>query len=581
MARKANYLPPVPVKGGRMNRNIKFGIVILFIGCLMSCTELDKPGTGRMSRLGIVTPDLPSRLAKWRRVEMPYDGSGLTKSQRQVVDKLVDACRSLDDIFWRQSDPEALDLYLELEGKNDPADLDLRRFLIINGSRFDLLDDNKPFVGSRPMPPGHWLYPPELTRTDIDSFVDSHHAARTEIYSPYSIVRHEDRDLAAIPYNVAYKPFLEKAAADLHQAAALSHDKMFAEFLAARAKALLNDNYYPSDIQWLELKNPKIDVIFAPYETYLDGLLGVKTSYGAAVLIRNDAESKKLALYEKYIPRIQRDLPLPSADLPSLHGHVTPMEVVDSPFRAGDLRHGYQAVADSLPNDPRIHQTKGTKKIFFKNFMDARVNYVILPLVKHLMEPRQAAQVTGEGYVAMVVMHEISHGLGPAFARVGNRQASIPEALGPIYSPLEEAKADVVGMYGLKWLVEHHALPESVLNESYASYVGGIFRTVRYGVGEAHGKAEIMEFNYLSEMKAITWNAETGRYRIDYLHMPGALARLAQELLEIEATGGRAHAEAWFERYGKMPPTLQSALAKTGDVPVDIDPVFSFPEKVQ
>jgi hypothetical protein len=561
-----------------MRRSIPFVMVILFIGCSMACTG---PGKSNISRFGVVAPDLSSRLAKWRRVEIPYDPSGLTENQRQVVDKLVDACRYLERIFWRQSDPVALELYLTLEGKKDPADVDLRRFLMINGSRFDLLDDNKPFVGTTPMPPGHWLYPPELTRADLDRYINEHHAAKDEIYNPYSVVRHEDRDLAAVPYDVAYKPFLEKAAADLREAAALSDDKAFAEFLTARAEALLDDNYYPSDIQWLELKNPKIDVIFAPYETYLDGLLGVKTSYGAAVLIRDDAESKKLALYERYIPMIQGGLPLPSDDLPSMRGNLTPMEVVDSPFRAGDLRHGYQAVADNLPNDPRIHQTKGTKKIFFKNFMDARVNYVILPLVRHLMEPNQAAQVTGDGLMAMVVMHEISHGLGPAFARVGNRQVRIPEVLGPIYSPLEEAKADVVGMYGLKWLVDHHALPKSGLDGSYASYVGGIFRTVRFGVGEAHGQAEIMEFNYLSEQKAITWNAETGKYRVDYMRMPGALAKLAQVLLEIEATGDRARAEAWFKRYGKMRATLQSALAKTGDVPVDIDPVFSFPEEVQ
>jgi hypothetical protein len=564
-----------------MRRNIQAGIAILFIGFSMACTEPNKSGTSKTSRFGVVAPDLSSRLAKWRRVEMPFDTSGLTDNQRQVVDKLVDACRYLDDIFWRQSDPDALDLYLKLEGRKDPADVALRRFLMINGSRFDLLDDNEPFVGTRPMPPGHWLYPPDLTRADIDAFLKTHPGAKTEIYSPYSIVRHEDRDLAAIPYNVAYRPFLEKAAADLREAAALSDDKAFATFLTARAEALLDDNYYPSDILWLDLKDPKIDVIFAPYESYLDGLLGVKTSYGAAILIRNDAESKKLALYEKYIPGIQRDLPLPSADLPSLKGHRTPMEVVDSPFRAGDLRHGYQAVADNLPNDPRIHQTKGTKKIFFKNFMDARVHDVILPLVKHLMEPQQAEQVTGDGFMAMVVMHEISHGMGPSFARVGQRQESIRQAIGPTYSALEEAKADVVGMYGLKWLVDHRALPESEIEESYASYVGGIFRTVRYGVGEAHGQAEIMEFNYLSEQKAITRNAEDGRYHIDYGRMPGAIAKLAQILLKIEATGNRNSAEAWFKRYGKMPATLQAALAHTSDIPVDIAPVFSFPEKVQ
>jgi hypothetical protein len=564
-----------------MRRNVQFGIVVVFMGLSMACGGPGKTKTSGTSRFGIVAPDLSTRLSKWRRVEMPFNSAGLTENQRQVVLKLVDASRYLDDIFWRQSDPDALELYDSLEGKKDPADIELRRFLLINGSRFDLLDDNKPFVGTRPMPPDHWLYPPDLTRADVDAFLKTHPGLRREIYSPYTVVRHEDEDLAAIPYNVAYKPFLEKAAADLRQAAAMTEDKAFAKFLDARAAALLSDNYYPSDILWLELKNPKIDVIFAPYETYLDGLLGVKTSYGAAVLIRNDAESERLALYQKYIPMIQHDLPLPPADLPSLSGHVTPMEVVDSPFRAGDLRHGYQAVADSLPNDPRIHQTMGTKKIFFKNFMDARVNYVILPLVKHLMEPEQAAQVTGEGYVAMVVMHEISHGLGPAYARAGNKQISIREAIGPTYSALEEAKADIVGMYGLKWLVDHHAIPESSLDEVYASYVGGIFRTVRYGVGEAHGKAEIMEFNYLSKQKAITRNAQSGRYVIDYLRMPGAVAKLAKELLEIEATGDRARAESWFNRYDKMPATLQAALAKTNGVPVDIDPVFSFPEKVQ
>jgi hypothetical protein len=564
-----------------MRRNAQFGIVVLLIGLSMACTQPSHPNTGGTSRFGVVAPDLQARLAKWQRVEMPYDASGLTENQRKVVAKLVDACRYLEDIFWRQSDPEGLELYLSLKGKKDPADAALRRFLMINGSRFDLLDDNKPFVGNQPMPPGHWLYPPDLTRAHVDEYLKTHPALKRDIYNPYTVVRHEDEDLASIPYSVAYRPLLEKAAADLHGAAELTEDKAFAKFLNARAQALLNDNYYPSDVLWLELKDPKIDVIFAPYETYLDGLLGVKTSYGAAVLIRNEAESKKLALFQKYIPMIQRDLPLPAADLPSLQGHKSPMEVVDAPFRAGDLRHGYQAVADNLPNDPRLHQTIGTKKIFFQNFMDARVKYVILPLVKHLMEPREAAQVTGEGYLAGGVMHEISHGLGPAYSQVGNKKVSIREALGPIYSPLEEAKADVVGMYGLKWLVEHHALPESSLDEAYASYVGGIFRTVRFGVGEAHGKAEIMEFNYLSEQKAITWNAAAGRYAIDYQRLPGALAKLAKELLEIEAKGDRSRADALFNRYDKMPPDLQSALAKIYDVPVDIDPVFSFPENVQ
>ena len=292
-------------------------------------------------------------------------------------------------------------------------------------------------------------------------------------------------------------------------------------------------------------------MIFAPYETYLDDVLGVKTSYGAAVLIRNEPESAKLALYQKYIPDIQDALPIAAADQPSKRGQPTPMEVMDAPFRAGDLLHGYQAVADNLPNDPRIHDTKGTKKIFFKNFMDARVNYVVLPLAKYLMPEAQAAQASGEGYLAAVVLHEISHGLGPAYSRVNGKQVAITEAIGPLYSPLEEAKADVVGMYGLAWLMDHGALPKNRAQEYYSSYVAGIFRSVRYGVAEAHGRAEMMEFNYLVEQKAV--NRVAGKYAVDFARMPAAIASLSKELLTIEATGDRRRAEAWFNRYDKMP----------------------------
>src|SRR6202035_2960720 len=246
---------------------------------------------------------------------------------------------------------------------------------------------------------------------------------------------------------VEYAEFLKPAATALRDAAALSDDPRFAKFLRLRADALLTDDYYQSDLAWLDLINPKFDLILAPYETYLDNLLGVKTSYGASVLIRNEQESKKLEVYQKYVPDLQEALPLNKADLPSKRGHLTPMEVMDAPFRTGDLLHGYQSVADNLPNDARVHAAKGSKKIFFKNFMDARVNYVVLPLAKYLMPTDQAARASDEGYLAAVVLHEISHGLGPAYARVNGKQVAITEAIGPVYSALEEAKADVVGMY--------------------------------------------------------------------------------------------------------------------------------------
>jgi Peptidase family M49 len=527
-----------------------------------------------------VVPDLDKRLAKWRPVRMAFNTKGLAAKEIKMVEKLVDACRRLDEIYWRQSDPEGLSLYQTLAGSSKPPDVALRRFLRINGSRFDLLDENRPFVGKEPMPPGHGLYPRDLTRERIEQYVKEHPDKKAEIYSATTVVRWHGDQLEGLPYHIAYRSFLEPAAKDLRDAADLSSDPDFANFLRLRADALLTDDYFKSDLAWVDLKDPKFDVIFAPYETYLDDLLGVKGSYGAAVLIRNREESKKLAMFQKYVPDIQDSLPLAPEDRPSKKDQPTPMEVMDAPFRGGDLLHGYQAVADNLPNDPRIHEQKGTKKIFFKNFMDARVNYVILPLAKEVMRTDQAARVSGEAYLLATIMHEISHGLGPAFARRSGQKVPIREALGPSYSGMEEAKADATGMFGLKWLVDHGALPKEKLEEYYASYVGGIFRTARFGVGEAHGRAEMMEFNYLSERGAIKRDA-SGRYFIDYAVIPGAISDLAKELLETEATGDRDRAEKWFAKYDKMPDDLKASLNRATDVPVDIDPIFSFKEAVK
>ena len=529
-----------------------------------------------------VAPDIEERLARFKTVDMPFQMGGFSPREKVLINELVFASRDLEQIYWRQNSPQDVDLYKSLASSKEPRAKALRRLLWINGGRYDQLEENKPFIGTEPMPPGRNLYPPRLTRADIEAYVAAHPDEKGAIYDEHTEVELVGRNplkLRATPYHVKYARWLQSAASHLRKAAASSDDPAFAAFLRARADALTTDDYYESDLLWVRLENPKFDVIFAPYETYLDGVLGVKTSYGAAVMVRNEQESRKLAVFQKYVPEIQDALPLDGADRPSLTGHATPMEVMDTPFRSGDLRHGYQAVADNLPNDPRIHEKVGSKKIFFKNYMDARVEYVILPIARRLMMSEQAARASADGCLTDVLMHEIAHGLGPAFARRGDQKVTIREAIGPAYSGLEEAKADVVGMFGLKWLVDHGALPRERLEEYYASYVGSIFRTVRFGTAEAHGRAEMMEFNFLSERGAITRHA--GRYAIEYAKMPDALAALAKELLEIEATGDRPRAEAWFARYDKMPAELRSALDASKDVPIDIDPRIAFPEEVE
>jgi Peptidase family M49 len=517
--------------------------------------------------------DYGPQLAKFREVKMPYDASALTSKQQQMVSKLLQATRLLDELFWEQSDPEGLKLYHSLAGSARPQDLQLRRMLVINGGRYDLISENAPFAGAPPKPAGANLYPADLTQTELNAYVTKHPEQRAALHDSFTVVRRKGEVLEAIPYHVAYAAQLAPITQALRDAADLSDDAAFANFLRMRAAALLTDDYFKSDLAWLDLKNPQFDVIFAPYETYLDNFLGVKTSYGAAVLIRNDAESRKLEVFQKYVPDIQDALPLPAVDRPSKKGHSTPMEVMETPLRGGDLRHGYQAVADNLPNDARVHEQKGSKKIFFKNFMDARTNNVILPIAKKLISESQSALATADGYLTFVLMHEVSHGIGPAFARTKAGKRDIREAIGSRFSALEEAKADIVSLYGVRWLADHGHFDHSKLNGTYVSRLADIFRTVRFGIAEAHGLADIMQFNYLVEQGAISLDASSGRFALDLERVRVAVATLSKELLEQEATGDRDRTEAWFAKYGSMPPQLAKALASASDVPVDIDPV--------
>ena len=579
---------------GRLQRAILFVCAAVLAFILFSREEITL-NAQKNSTIGTITnlkshtdtenlaiaPDLQQEVLKFKPVKMPFDMTHMSERERQMVNKLVVACQNLESIYWRQSDPEGLQLYHSLAGKPAPVDAALRRFLRINGSHFDLINENAPIVGTAPWPPGRNIFPADLTREEFDRYLAAHPDQKEALYDPFTVVRRKENRLEAIPYHVEYKQWVDPAAKALREAATFSDDFAFANFLRLRADALQTDKYFESDIAWVSLVNPKFDIIFAPYETYLDDLLGVKTSYGAAILVRNEIESGKLDVFQKYVPDIQDSLPLAREDRPSKRGLFSPMEVMDAPYRAGDLRHGYQAVADNLPNDPRIHEQKGSKKIFFKNFMDARVNYIILPIAKRLLRGDEAALASAEGYLASTMMHEISHGLGPAFARTASGRRDVREAIGPTYSALEEAKADIVGLYGLKWLVDRGDLPKEKLNGYYASEVAGIFRTVRFGVAEAHGRAEIMEFNFYTERGAISRDPASGRYAIDFAGMPDTIAALAKELLEQEATGDRARVEAWFAKYGIIPPELAKALQAVSQVPVDVDPISIFPEPMR
>ena len=335
---------------------------LAFLLCIALLAQASGQVPARRNAGGRPEHNEAERAARWKTVRMPYERTGLSTREQQMVAKLADACQLMDELFWHQSDLGGWAVYRVTQS---PV---LAKLFGVMGSRWDLLDDNFPFLGEEPMPPGHELYPYGLNREQIDRFTATHPEMKDALFDEHTIVRGTADHLSAIPYHEAYAEWLRPMAADLRAAAELSPDPAFARYLRLRADALLSDDYYASDIAWLDLKNPKIDLIFAPYETYLDELLGVKTSYGGAILICDQEQSRRLDLYQANEAAMQQALPLPDADKTSKQGQATPMEVVDSPLRAGDLRHGYQAVADNLPNDARIHAEKGTKKIFLVPF---------------------------------------------------------------------------------------------------------------------------------------------------------------------------------------------------------------------
>ncbi len=530
--------------------------------------------------------DLSSRIARWQSVDMLFHSQGLTSREVKLVGKLVEAARELDAIYWRQSDPYALTLHAQLRNSRAPRDQQILRYLLINGGQYDLLDDNRSFVTAEPAPPGRAFYPPNATRASIESYLASHPDSRTELLSPLTLVRQMGADLVGLPYRSAFRAQLTQAATALRQAAELSDDPDFAAYLRSRADALLSDDYVPSHRLWIDLKSPKIDLIFAPDLVYLDQLLGVKSSYGAAILIRNDPETRKVEFLQQYLAQIQQSLPLDALDKPSAQS--SPIEVVESPFRTGDFFHGYQSVAATLPLDSRVRAAKGTKKIIFRNFMDARVHHVLLPLARKMMDPSQSALPTPDAYFTTVLLHEIAHGLGPSSSRVNGRPVPLRESLGPIFASLEEAKADVTGMYAAHWLVEHNAIPREREPALYASYLVGILRSIRFGPGEAHSRSELMEFNYLFSQNAIVPHAGTlsrGTARVvfsfDPVRLPAAIESLNRELLAIEVSGDRARAEQWFARYGDVPTSLRSSFLSTTGIPVDIFPRFSWDVPIQ
>lgn len=514
------------------------------------------------------------KLDQHARYDITVDLSKVDAKRRQILRTLVEASKYLDEIFLRQVYKDNPALRSALEKSKDPAAKDLLRLFKVNAGPFDRLEHNAPFIGNKKKPAGANFYPEDLTKEAFERYVQDHPGAREALMSSYTVIHRRRSGLVAIPYPQEYKPYLEPAARLLKEAGALADDPSLKRYLESRAAALLSNDYIQSDIDWIDLKDDVIDFVFGPYEVYEDDLMGLRASYEAVIMIKNPEESRKLDIYIKHLADLEKNLPLDEKYKPPKTGGSSPIIVVDDVHRAAEANAGYQAVAFTLPNDPKVRELKGTKKVMHKNVFAGRVNKVILPIAERLIEKDQVDLANADAMFNDVLMHELAHALGPDYVIGRPDKISVNVALKEIYSALEEAKADVTGLHSLNYFIDNGMLPREKRREQAVSYLASIFRTVRFGTTEAHGWSNIVIFNYMQEKGAFKYNPATQRYAVDFEKFDAETPRLAKILLTFEAAGDYDGAKKFFSERAAMDATLKAAMARLKDIPIDIEPVF-------
>ncbi|MFT5233011.1 MAG: hypothetical protein ACI9UK_000874 [Candidatus Krumholzibacteriia bacterium] len=519
-----------------------------------------------------VVDDLQNRLDAYAVTELSPDMSQLSESQLKVVDKLVAAARVMDEIFKIQSTPCRAEFLARAAELPEAQRADVERYMRINVGPWDRRFHFEPFFGEWEYPAGANYYPMDLSEADKTFISDPANG----LDGLMTMVRRVDGELVAIPYSVFFAEELNRAATLLREAAALSENASMKAYLAARADAFLSDDYFESDMLWMDLDGA-IEVTIGPYETYEDGVFGYKAAFEAFVTLTDPVESARLGKFKNELPWLEKNLPIPEADKNLTRGSESPIRVVDELFVAGDTRSGIQTIAYNLPNDEKVREAKGSKKVILRNIMESKFDQILLPLAQVLVAEDQLADLTSESFFLHTLWHEMSHGLGPGKITIDGRDTEVRLELKETYSTLEEAKADAMGEWAIFALTRagRDYFPASIFRQQAATYLAGLFRSVRFGVGEAHGQANAIQFNYLVEKKAISFDAETERFSIDVEVFEGAVADLVTDLCRIQAAGDYAGSQQFIATYGGLSDDLAVGLKKLEDIPVDVDPVFS------
>ncbi len=506
---------------------------------------------------------VPPRPEIYRSYPLRADLSGLTDRQRRMIAKLIEASTIMDGLFWRQAFRDDWEAWLA--AIDDEA---TRAFAAINYGPWDRLADNQPFMaGFGPKPLGANLYPADMTRAEFEAWQQP---GKDGLYS--LVRRDESGALALVPYHEVYGPELARAAVLLKQAAKLAEHEGFASYLELRADALVTDLFFESDMAWMDVKTNPVELVIGPIETYEDRLFGYRAAYEAYVLVKDMEWSKRLARFAAFLPELQRGLPVPEPYKAETPGTDSDLNAYDVVYYAGDSNAGSKTIAINLPNDEAVQLAKGTRRLQLKNAMRAKFEGILEPIAGVLIDPAQRRHVTFDAFFANTMFHEVAHGLG--IKNLVDGEGTVRAALKDLASSLEEGKADILGLYMITRLHEAGELGEADLRDNYVTFMAGIFRSVRFGASSAHGKANMVRFNFFADRGAFVRDAETGTYRVDFERMEEAMAALSERLLTLQGDGDYDGARALTETTGLIRSGLQADLERLTAARIPVDIVF-------
>jgi hypothetical protein len=495
-------------------------------------------------------------------VPLKADLSHLDENTRRMVAKLVQAADLMNELTWKQSwDGDRAALMAQA------PDEATRELVNINFGPWDRLNEDTPFIaGIKPRPPGGVFYPVDMTKEEFEA------ADLPDKKSNYTLLRRDAAGkLITVPYHVEYKVELKRTAALLREAAELSADQSFADYLRMRADALLNDNFRPSDMAWMDMKTNPVDIVIGPIETYEDQLFGYKAAYEGLVLVKDVEWSKKLARYAGFLPELQQGLPVDAKYKAEKPGAKADLNAYEAVYYAGDANVGAKTIAINLPNDEEVQLAKGTRRLQLENVMKAKFDAILMPIARQLIAQDQLKHVTFEAFFEDTMFHEVAHGLG--IKKTIDGKGTVDEALKDYSSSFEEGKADILGLYMIDALSNKGEMDKAKIMDNYVTFLAGILRSVRFGAADAHGKANMLRFNYFADAGAFSRDAN-GRYRVDFDKMRAAMNSLSAKLLTVQGDGDYAEAKRMTDTLGVIKPDLAADLAKLKDAKIPVDVRF-------